>query len=201
MIAYLKGKIVEIGEDYVVINTGGVGYKVYLSFEDEGWTGLVEDQEIEVYTSQYFREDEQGLFGFPTPKERNFYELLKTVSGVGTKLASTILATLDHTEISNMIVSEDIPGIVKVPGVGKKVAEKIIIELRDKVAGYTNGKVVKKDSSQKWEEETEFIAQALRKLGFSNQEVADMVEDVGKMLEDGLGEEEILGKLLSESAD
>lgn len=201
MIAYLKGKVVEVGEDYFVLVAGGVGYKVRVSFEDEGWKGVSEDQEIEVYTSQYFREDEQGIFGFPTPEERNFYELLKTVSGVGTKLASGILAVLDYNDVANMIVREDIAGIVKVPGVGKKVAEKIIVDLRDKVMKYSDEKKESKGISKKWSEEVDFIAQALRKLGFSNKEVADMVEGSEKYLEKGMGEDEVLSKLLSESAE
>jgi Holliday junction DNA helicase RuvA len=200
LIAYLKGKIVEVGEDYFVVETSGVGYKVRVSFEDEGWQGVVEDQEVEVYTSQYFREDEQGLFGFPTPQERNFYELLRTVSGVGTKLASTILGILDYKEVANMIVKEDVAGIVKVPGIGKKVAEKIIVELKDKVMEYSDGKVESKGISKKWSKETEFIAQALRKLGFSNQEIADMMEGSERLLEDGMKEDEVLTRLLSESA-
>ena len=100
MIAYLKGKIVEIGEAYVVVNVEGVGYKVYISHEAEGWKGLTKDSDIEVYTSQYFRESDQGLYGFPTPQERNFYELLTTVSGVGPKLASTILSKFDSKDIA-----------------------------------------------------------------------------------------------------
>jgi Holliday junction DNA helicase RuvA len=200
LISYLKGKIVEVGDDYFVVETGGVGYKVRVSFEDEGWQGISEDQEVEVFTSQYFREDEQGLFGFPTPQERNFYELLKTVSGVGTKLASTILGVLDCKEVANMIVKEDVAGIVKVPGIGKKVAEKIIVELKDKVMEYSDGKIESKGMSKKWSKEMEFLAQALRKLGFGNQEIADMMEGCEKLLEDGMKEDEVLTRLLSESA-
>ncbi|MFH1547645.1 MAG: Holliday junction branch migration protein RuvA, partial [bacterium] len=155
MISYLKGKIVEIGETYVVLNVGGVGYKVHISLEDEGWKGITEDSELEVFTSQYFREDEQGLYGFPTPAERNFYELLTTVSGVGPKLASSILGKFKHEEIANLIVKEDIPGIVKVPGIGKKVAEKIIVELRDKALEYSDELPASKGVSKKWKDEME----------------------------------------------
>jgi Holliday junction DNA helicase RuvA len=199
MIAYLKGKIVEIGETYVVVNVGGIGYKVYISHGTEGWEGLVEDSDIEVFTSQYFRENEQGLYGFPTPQERNFYELLTTVSGVGPKLASTILSKFDSEDIANLIVKEDIVGIVQVPGIGKKVAEKIIVELRDKALEYSDELPESKGVSKKWKDELEFLAQALRKLGFNNKEVSEILDGSGKLLESGKSEEEVLSILLSES--
>jgi len=201
MISYLKGKIVEIDENYVVLNVSGVGYKVHISFDDEGWKGITKGSEIEMFTSQYFRENEQGLYGFPTPQERNFYELLTTVSGVGPKLASSILAKYDHKQIANMVIKEDIVGIVKVPGIGKKVAEKIIVEIRDKALEYSDQLPEDRGVSKKWEDEIEFLAQALRKLGFNNQEVADMLEGSEKMLEKGMREEDVLSKLLSESAE
>ncbi|MBN2100294.1 Holliday junction branch migration protein RuvA [Candidatus Dojkabacteria bacterium] len=198
MISYLKGKIVEIGESYLVVSdASGVGYKVYVPVESEPWVSLESEQEVEVYTSQYFRENEQGLFGFTSPEERNFFELLITVSGVGPKLASTLLANLEHKALAQMIVEEDVPGISKVPGIGKKMAERLIVDLRDKVFGFEKGSSGKKPVGSS--EEVAFLSQALVRLGFDKREIDVMIDEAQELFVDGKSVEDVLKDLLSQS--
>lgn len=200
MIAYIKGNIVEIGENYVVVETGsGVGYKVQIPLSSEKWAGLEAGSEVTLYTSQYFRENDQGLFGFAMSEERNFFELLTTVSGVGPKLAMTLLAHLEHRELAGMILNEDVTGIVKVPGIGKKMAERLIVDLRDKVLGVegaTSGSV-RSSGRGEFSEELDFLGQALGKLGFAGNEIKDMIDGAEEILRENENVEDVLKILLS----
>ena len=158
------------------------------------WDLVHKGEELSLFTSQFFRENEQGLYGFLTAEERNFFELLTTVSGVGPKLASTILARIERTELVDKIVNEDIAGLVAVPGIGKRTAERIIIELRDRVFG-----TGKKESGQKTGTvESEQVARALETLGFSAKERKSMVDVGRKLLTEGMAVEDVLKKILSE---
>jgi len=195
MIAFVKGIIIEVEEKYVVIETSsGVGYKVLISPGAEIWEKLKLDEEVELFTSQYFRENDQGLFGFSSPAERNFFELLTTVSGVGPKLASVLLANIEHKSLAQMIMSEDIAGIVKVPGIGKKMAERVIIDLRDKVLGVGDGEPLPERKERSLD--VEFLSQALGKLGFSAVEIEHMLEGAAELLDQNESVEDVLRILL-----
>lgn len=197
MIAFVKGIIIEVEENYIVVKTScGVGYKVLISPGAKIWEVLKLDENVELFTSQYFRENDQGLFGFVSPQERNFFELLTTVSGVGPKLASTLLANMEIKVLANMIMSEDIAGIVKVPGIGKKMAERLIIDLRDKVldSGDSDGEALPK--GKKYSADVEFLSQALGKLGFGAVEVEGMLGKAADLLNKNESVEDVLRILL-----
>lgn len=200
MILSLSGTVFEKGSGYLgVSDSCGVGYKVLVPEESKLWMSAEVGAEISLFTSQQFRENEQSLYGFLSPEARNFFELLITVSGVGPKLGSTLLAHLDRKQLAEMILNEDIAGISAVPGIGKKMAERLIVELRDKVFGEPTERqeVAGPDMS----EEMEFLSQALERLGFSGKERQDMLKGAGEFLVEGSSVEDVLRKLLSGNED
>lgn len=133
MIHHLEGPIVEQGEDYLVVDVGGVGYRVYTSRATrEAFHGRTEP--VKFYTYLHLREDAVALYGFSSPEERQLFELLLSVSGIGPRLAISILSTTTPVRLQEAIMSEQVEGFSQVKGVGKKTAERLIIELRDAVA-------------------------------------------------------------------
>jgi Holliday junction DNA helicase RuvA len=133
MIAYLSGKLLEKEANLVIIDVGGVGYEVTIplsTFYDLGEIG--EDVSLRVYT--YVREDALQLFGFKTIRERELFLLLISVSGIGPKSAITALSGMSADEIIGAIRQNNLARLNSIPGVGKKTAERLVIELRDKIA-------------------------------------------------------------------
>ena len=131
MIAYLKGKIIDKTENSVVVEVNGVGYEVSISLNTN--LSLSNKTECELFTYMQVREDGVFLFGFSTKQEKELFLKLITVSGVGPKMAITILGGASLTDIITAIVCEDSAMLSKFKGVGKKTAERIILELKEKV--------------------------------------------------------------------
>lgn len=136
MIGKLKGTVDEIGDDYCVVDVGGVGYVAYCpartlsALEGEG-TAVV------LYIETYVREDMIRLYGFRTQIEREWFRLLQNnVPGVGAKVALAVLSTLSTAELANAIALKDVAMVARAPGVGKKVAERIVTELKNKAPAY-----------------------------------------------------------------
>jgi holliday junction DNA helicase RuvA len=132
MIAYLSGKLLEKEANLVIIDVGGVGYEVIIplsTFYDLGEAG--EAVFLRIYT--YVREDAFQLFGFKTQRERELFLLLISVSGIGPKSAVTALSGMSADEIIGAIRQNNLARLNSIPGVGKKTAERIVIELRDKI--------------------------------------------------------------------
>ncbi len=202
MIGAIRGKVIEKSESFVVIETkDGVGYRIEIYPESEIWNNLEEDHEERIWISHHVRENEETLYGFATPQDRNFFEMLTTVSGVGPKLAATLLAHIDQKALAEMIFSEDVAAISAVPGIGKKMSERLIVDLKDKVLGKidsTKKPVKKGKSAVKHEEELELIRAGLEKLGFSSKEIDSMLEKSVGLLDDGDSVEDVMGKVLGE---
>lgn len=133
MISRLHGTILETSARYVVLDLNGVGYKVYMT--EDALHGMKSGQQATVWTYLAVREDALDLYGFPTQKERSFFELLISVSGIGPKSALNILSLVSADTLANSIRSGSVAHLVKVSGIGRKTAEKIVIELKDKLAG------------------------------------------------------------------
>ncbi|HXG83373.1 MAG TPA: Holliday junction branch migration protein RuvA [Pyrinomonadaceae bacterium] len=133
MIAFLSGKLLEKEANLIIVDVGGVGYEVVIplsTFYDLGEIG--EDVSLRVFT--YVREDALQLFGFKTVRERELFLLLISVSGIGPKSAITALSGMSADEIIGAIRQNNLARLNSIPGVGKKTAERIVIELRDKIA-------------------------------------------------------------------
>lgn len=135
MIGKLKGIIDEIGEDHCVVDVGGVGYIAYcpartLSAFDGVGAGVT------LFIETHVREDMIRLYGFGSALEREWFRLLQNVQGVGAKVALAVLSTLSAAELANAIALKDVAMVARAPGVGKKVAERIVTELKSKAPAY-----------------------------------------------------------------
>jgi Holliday junction DNA helicase RuvA len=135
MIGKLKGVIESYGEDHVILDVNGVGYLVHCSartLQELPPAGQVATLSIETYV----REDQIRLFGFMTDVEREWFRLLQTVQGVGAKVALAVLGTLKPVDLASAIAMRDKAMVARTPGVGPKVAERIVTELKDKAPAY-----------------------------------------------------------------
>jgi holliday junction DNA helicase RuvA len=137
MIGKLKGVIDSYGEDSVIVDVGGVGYVVHCSARTlQALPGTGEPVVLSIET--HVREDQIRLFGFLTDVEREWFRLLQTVQGVGTKVALSVLGTLKPADLANAVAMRDKAAVARSPGVGPKVAERIVTELKDKAPAYTS---------------------------------------------------------------
>jgi holliday junction DNA helicase RuvA len=137
MIGKLKGLIESYGQDAVILDVNGVGYEVHCSARTlQELPGIGQPAVLSIET--HVREDQIRLFGFITEIEREWFRLLQTVQGVGAKVALSILGTLKASELASAIAMRDKAMVARAPGVGPKVAERIVTELKDKAPAYTN---------------------------------------------------------------
>lgn len=162
MIGRLRGVLVSRRGDVACIEVGGVGYE--LTMTPRGLSALPGvGEEVVVHTHTHVREDELSLFGFGSEPDRDLFRILLGAGGVGPKLAMSILGSMTHQEIVRAIVTEDADALTVVPGVGKRGAQKIVLELAPKLAG-TEVDVVGSSS-------TVTVRQALEGLGYSTEEI------------------------------
>ena len=137
MIGKLKGLIDTYGEDYVILDVQGVGYQVHCSART--LQALPQAGEAAVLSIEtYVREDQIKLFGFRSDMEREWFRLLQTVQGVGAKVALAVLSTLPPADLANAIALRDKTAVARTPGVGPKVAERIVSELKDKAPAFAS---------------------------------------------------------------
>ncbi|AQX12329.1 Holliday junction DNA helicase RuvA [Elizabethkingia meningoseptica] len=136
MINFLRGKVHELTPTYAVLDINGVGYYVGISLQTS--QKLVHGKEAFLYTQQLFREDAQLLFGFSTLTEKEVFNLLLSVNGVGAVSALILLSSLEISDIANAILSNNSVVLQKVKGIGAKTAERIIVDLRDKMQKYSD---------------------------------------------------------------
>jgi holliday junction DNA helicase RuvA len=137
MIGKIKGIIDSYGADYVIVDVGGVGYQVHCSaraLQMLPSPGQAATLSIETHV----REDQIKLFGFTSDVEREWFRLLQTVQGVGAKVALSVLGTLKVSELASAVAMRDKAAVARAPGVGPKVAERIVTELKDKAAEFTS---------------------------------------------------------------
>jgi Holliday junction DNA helicase RuvA len=135
MIAHLRGRLIAKHPNQAIVEAGGVGYDVTISvptFSDLGVTGT----EVALHIHTHVREDAIALFGFAHPEEKQLFEKLLSVSGIGPKLAITILSGMAAADMVTAIKSNDVAKLTKIPGIGKKTAERMVLELRDKLKDF-----------------------------------------------------------------
>jgi holliday junction DNA helicase RuvA len=171
MIARLEGIIVHIAEKFLIIDVSGVGYKLYVTTETFSTTKLGDHTSFWVYTA--VRENSIDLYGFKNINEMSFFELLLDVSGIGPRSALSILAIAPIDTLKRAIATGDTGYLNKVSGIGKKTAEKIIVELRDKLQDYKNDS----DTPELLRDESD-IVEALKSLGYSQNEARDALKKV-----------------------
>jgi len=131
MIAHLQGKLVEKSPTQLTIDCGGVGYEVHISLHT--YSLLPNTDFIKVFTYLQIKEDAHTIFGFVEKSEREIFKLLISVSGIGAGIARTMLSSLDPKQITNAIASGDVGTIQSIKGIGSKTAQRVILDLKDKV--------------------------------------------------------------------
>ncbi|MCX6798309.1 MAG: Holliday junction branch migration protein RuvA [Candidatus Falkowbacteria bacterium] len=132
MISYLRGAIIHKAANYLILEVNGLGYQIYVS--ENLLSDLKSGTEVEIYTHHVVREDASDLYGFKNPEDLELFELLLSVSGVGPKSALAVLAIATASDIKEAIIRGDANLLTKVSGIGKKTAERIVLELKTKVA-------------------------------------------------------------------
>lgn len=178
MFAYIKGNLEQKTNTYVVIDVGGIGYKIFMAtkaIEDLGEIGNI----VKVHTHYYVREDNISLYGFNTNEELRMFELLLQVSGIGAKSAIAMLSEISPSSFALAVISDDISQLVKIPGIGKKTAARIILELKDKLKteeAITKTEEVKLSIAS--EEETSEAISALQVLGYTKKEIEKVFEKI-----------------------
>ena len=159
MIARISGTVVDKGEKFAVIDVGGIGYKLYCSNDTLG--GLELDALASLYTHLIVREDALDLYGFVSAGDQGFFEMLISVSGIGPKSALGILNVASIESLQQAIGTGDTSYLTKVSGIGRKTAEKIVLELRDKM----RANVTMKENSGSLRAESD-VVEALKALGY-----------------------------------
>jgi Holliday junction DNA helicase RuvA len=171
MIAKIEGIIAHISDKFLIVDVAGVGYKLYITTETLASSLLGEHSSFWVHTA--VRENSIDLYGFKTIKEMSFFELLLDVSGIGPRSALSILTVAPIDTLKRAIATGDTSYLNKVSGIGKKTAEKIIVELRDKLQEYKNDE----DTPGLLRDESDII-EALKSLGYSQNEARDALKQV-----------------------
>lgn len=183
MINFLRGKIIIKGKDFVVVDVSGVGYKVYVN--SELLSNFLIGEEAKIYTYQHVREDILALYGFKNMEELELFELLLSISGVGPKSAIGVLTIASVNDIKDSIARGDSALLTKVSGIGKKTAERVVLELQDKMGSLTISE--KKDSFNCDEKKINASSDeidALVSLGYSLQEARDALRRVDPEITD-----------------
>ena len=189
MIAYLKGKLVIKSVDYIVIDVQGIGYKVYMS--KTAIDKLEEEKEIKVYTYLKVREDDISLFGYNSLEELHMFELLISVGGIGAKSAIAILSNITPSKFALAVITSDVNTLKKLQGIGPKTAQRIILELKDKIK--TEEAIENQENTIKQEEQIqedmEELIQALQVLGYRRYEINNILPKIKEeTLEDRIKE-------------
>ena len=200
MYAYIKGSLEIKTLGYVVVEANGVGYKIFMSESAIDRLGEV-GETVKIYTYLRVREDEMSLYGFITNEELHMFELLLSVSGIGAKSAISILSNITPSSFALAVITDDVASIKSLPGIGVKTAQRIILELKDKVkASEDTNKEELETMLNKKEENMETVSEAiaaLQVLGYSRKEVEKALEKFEKK---DLTVEEIIRKALNNLA-
>lgn len=188
MYAYIKGTLEIKGINYVVIENAGIGYKIYMSSKSIGTIGNVGDN-VKVHTHYHVREDDISLYGFTAEEELRMFEILINVSGVGVKSAITMLSDITPASFAMAVITDDVTRLTKVPGVGKKTAQRLVLELKDKLAKEDiSGDETEEVKVAKTKIDNDAVT-ALQVLGYSKKEIEQALE---KMDTKYLSTEEII---------
>jgi Holliday junction DNA helicase RuvA len=193
MIHHIRGTVEQTAAGMAVIESNGIGYEVFIPdgsplFLSEG-TG----EEVVVYTAMIVREDDVSLYGFADRESLAMFRLLMTVSGVGAKAALAILSALPVGELARAIASEDSASITKANGVGKKTAQRVVIDLRDKVQGFAMAAAPVKKKTPERNENRDIAVSALISMGLTRTEALSALDTVK---EEDLSPEEYIMRAL-----
>ena len=177
MFAYIKGSLEMKFKNYIVIDVGGLGYKVFMAENSINSIGEIGDN-VKVFTYYRVREDDISIFGFKTQEELRMFELLLSVSGVGAKSALAMLSCIEPSDFAIAVISNNVKLLTQIPGIGTKSAQRIILELKDKLKAEQNEEQIAetKIKSAKTNENVQEAISGLMVLGFSRKEIEKAFE-------------------------
>ncbi|AOW92505.1 Holliday junction DNA helicase RuvA [Rhodococcus sp. WMMA185] len=176
MIASVRGEVLEIALDHAVIESGGVGYRVNATPATLG--GLHRGTEARLVTAMIVREDSMTLYGFPDSESKELFGLLQTVSGVGPRLAMATLAVLEPEALRAALADGNVAALTRVPGIGKRGAERMVVELRDKVEAVASPAGAVSASGNGAGSIRDQIVEALVGLGFAAKQAEQATDSV-----------------------
>ncbi|MGM0508856.1 MAG: Holliday junction branch migration protein RuvA [Fusobacteriota bacterium] len=198
MFEYIKGKIVDKKVDSVALElNNGIAYKIYISLSTYE---KIQEEEEKLYIYNYIREDKFKLYGFHSKKERDVFEILVNANGVGAKLAIAVLSTYNIYELKKIIVNEDLDKLKKVPGIGKKKGQRLLIDIKGKIKLDTDefqNLVDESSEDQKTSQIREDLVLALQSLGYKESAIDKTISkvDISKYDNVELAITEILKKM------
>ena len=173
MITHLRGKLAEKNPTYVIIECNGVGY--FLNISLNTFSCIKDEENIKLYTHLQIKEDAHTLFGFATRTEREIFRLLISVSGIGSSIARTMLSSLNPEQIRDAIANEDVATIQAIKGIGAKTAQRVIVDLKDKILKVYDIGEVSPSSNNTTKEEA---LSALEVLGFARKQSEKVIDKV-----------------------
>ena len=179
LFSYIKGGLDCKGGDYIVVDVSGIGYKIFMPasmIEKLGSKGDV----VKVYTHLHVREDLVNLYGFSCPEELKVFDLLISISGIGPKAAIAVLSSISVSQFILSVVTNDIKALTQVPGIGNKTAQRIILELKDKLK---KEQIIPKDAAFSEDTKISEAVSALQVLGYSLKDALQAVrqENTGQI--------------------
>tara|TARA_B110000977_G_scaffold45801_1_gene62249 strand:- start:2331 stop:2912 length:582 start_codon:yes stop_codon:yes gene_type:complete len=186
MIAQIKGKLIEKHPTHVIIDCNGLGYMVNISLHTYGQLG--DDEAIKLFTHLQIKEDSHTLFGFFQPIERTVFRLLISISGIGASIARTMLSSMSPIEIQHAILTENLAAIKAVKGIGLKTAQRVLIELKDKVQKIEENDEIPILQSNRTKEEA---LSALEVLGYPRRQSEKVIDNILQSTPDSSIEEVI----------
>lgn len=181
MYAYIRGEITKIAKNYLILETNSIGYIIYMS-ETDLMKYKVKDQAT-IYTYQHVKEDEISLYGFVKNEDKEIFEKIITVSGIGVKSGIAILSNISSSDFVLAVITSDVARLKKLPGIGDKSAKRIILELKDKlktemaIEDTEKLEEIKKDSEVKEE-----LVEALKMLGYTTKEISKVLPKINNSL-------------------
>lgn len=193
MIASLYGSSKIVSPNQVVISCNGVGYEVFVPTQTMSDIQSADSSKISLATHMVVKEDSHTLFGFSTVRERDLFRLLITVNGIGAKIGIAMLSFYSSGELAEVILQGNTSALTKIPGIGKKGAEKIIVDLDKKIEPFVFVDPVEQEKRSQAEVAQKDASDALVALGFKEKEVSKAIEDA---FEEGMGSSELTRAVL-----
>ena len=199
MIYHLNGSLSQISEEFIVIDVNGIGYQVFVPESVHQELPPLKSS-IKVFTHSHIREDGHTLFGFLKMEDREFFIVLTSVSGVGPKVGMKILSTMSPEHMIQAIVREDVAVITQAPGVGKKMAERIILDLKDKLPKLyqmdLSSQSAQPQSRVKLGELENDLIMAMKTLGYNQEEIRKSIQKAADQLHSDIALEQGIKILL-----
>lgn len=175
MYAYIKGSLEVKSNLYIIVETGGIGYQIYMPQKAIEKLGEIGSQ-VKIYTHYHVREDNISLYGFINQEELRMFELLLSVSGIGAKSAISMLSEVSPSSFALSVITNDVSKLVKIPGIGKKTAARIVLELKDKLKTETaTEKTEEIVEINQGEEKVDELIAALQVLGYTRYEINQVI--------------------------